>query len=396
MDYSEEYKSLQEEKKRLELELVREKQLAFVTGLFQEDVTIRALLESLVQGVILVDQYRNILFVNKPAEQMFGYPSLEIVGKPHDILIPIRLRKIHEEHMTNYFKSPKIRPMGIGLELSGLRKDGSEFPVEISLSFVNTKNGLLVISMISDITQRKEIERSLQKHSEELASMNEELESFSYSVSHDLKTPVRTLIGFSELLLGDYADKHGEEEVEYLERIRNGAMRMSELIDDMLELSKVSRQEMIRKETNMSEIAENIISDLHSAEPDRKVKVSIQQNLNATVDKKLIKFVLTNLIGNAWKFTSKTENPHIEFGELQINGQPSYYVKDNGVGFEMRFKDRLFVPFQRLHSEKEFPGTGIGLAIVDRVIKRHGGKIWAESEVGKGATFYFTINSSKQ
>lgn len=373
-------------------ELIKQKQIQFASGLFQENITIHTLLESLAQGVLIIDKSLNILLINSRAEQMFGYSSREIIGKPHDTLVPYRFRGNHKNLMLHYFEQPKIRPIGIGMDLFGLRKDGTEFPVEISLSFVNTPNGLLVMSLVSDITIRKQIEQALQERADELARVNKDLESFSYSVSHDLKAPLNTLLGFSRLIQEDYQNKLDNTLNDYLQRIEHSAIQMKNLIDDILNLSRISRIEMTKHDTNLSRLVFSIIEELKTSHPERNVQVIIADDVSAKTDSKLIHIALSNLIGNAWKFTEKTAGARIEFGSINQNGQIIYFIKDNGAGFDMKRSQYLFTPFRRLHTDQEFPGTGIGLAIVERVIERHGGKIWAESEIGNGATFFFTLS----
>lgn len=391
---------LLEEKIRLERELNIQRLIGFVSGLFQEELTVRTLMESLAQGVVVISADRNILLLNERAEQMFGYKNRDIVGKSHDILIPERFFKIHKEHMVHYFEVPKVRPMGIGLDLYGTRSNGNEFPIEISLSFVETKSGILVMALVTDITIRKQIEKALNSRAQELEKLNanlseayQNLESFSYSLSHDLKGPLQTLIGFSNLLLQEYRGKILDDEgIDYLNRIVRNENKMSNLIRDMLALSKITRQESVIQTIDLSEIARIIISDLRKDYPERDVKVLIENDLKTRADPNLVTMALNNLLSNAWKFTSKTVNPCIEFGVCREEGMRVYFVKDNGAGFDMRFSEKLFTPFKRLHSDSEYKGTGVGLAIVERVIKRHGGRIWAKGEIGKGATFFFTLS----
>ncbi|MDG5813705.1 response regulator [Chitinispirillales bacterium ANBcel5] len=242
-----------------------------------------------------------------------------------------------------------------------------------------------------DIRERKKMELKLKKHAKDLAYANEELKSFSYSVSHDLRSPLRAVSGFSELLLEDYADKLDKTAKEYLDHIINGTKKMNSLIDDMLSLSRVSNQEMDSIPLNLSELARSVIEDLKRMEPNRDVSVNIEENLQTTGDPNLIRLALSNLLRNAWKYTAKVEQPLIEFGCICKDRQHIYFVRDNGAGFDMNYAEKLFAPFGRLHSGSEFPGTGIGLAIVKRVINRHNGDVWAQSEENRGATFYFTI-----
>jgi PAS domain S-box-containing protein len=366
-------------------------EMEYAISVFQKEVNIHTLLESLGQGVIVINEERTILFVNKRGAQMYGYDAFEIVGKSHDMLVPPRYFSLHIKNINKYLKDPKIRPMGIGMDLHGIRKDGSEFPVEISLSFVNTQNGLVVVSLMNDISIRKEMEEALRVRAEELAQLNNELEAFSYSVSHDLKAPLRTLIGFSDILLEDYSDVVDKSGREFITRIKINAQKMNDLIDDILKLSRISRQEMITEETDLSELANAIFTDFKRNQPQRNVEVIIQKEMIAKVDKKLINIAFLNLFGNAWKFTMKREHARIEFGYMGDYKHKVYFIKDNGAGFDMKHSGEIFAPFRRLHSESDFPGTGIGLAIVERTITRHGGKVWAESTPGAGATFYFTI-----
>jgi light-regulated signal transduction histidine kinase (bacteriophytochrome) len=239
-------------------------------------------------------------------------------------------------------------------------------------------------------------EMELRHNIEELALTNKELESFSYSISHDLRAPLRAMKGLCSILLEDYAKRLDPELQEYLSRIISSSNKMSELIENMLSLSKVSRQEVILEQVNLSVIANTIVSELRQVEPANNVEVVIAEQLESHCDSRLISMALFNLIGNAWKYSSKTSCARIEFREMEKEGQKIFYVRDNGAGFDMKFSEKLFTPFQRLHTDREFPGTGIGLAIVKRVIEKHRGSIWAQSETGKGATFYFTLSAGKE
>jgi len=254
------------------------------------------------------------------------------------------------------------------------------------------------IGMVHDITERKKVEEEikalnehLKQHEAELAASNKELEAFSYSVSHDLRAPLRNINGFSQALLEDYADKLDQKGKDYLNRVRAATQRMGELIDDLLNLSVMVRKEMCREEVDLSEQALTVIDELRNAEPDRRAEVVIQEKMKVSGDPLLVRQLLDNLLGNAWKFTSKHPYARIEFGSTQKDGKKAFFIKDDGVGFDMRYINKMFIPFQRLHSVEEFSGNGIGLAIVKRIVDRHGGTIWAEGEVGKGATFYFTF-----
>jgi DNA-binding response OmpR family regulator len=225
----------------------------------------------------------------------------------------------------------------------------------------------------------------------ELEKKNRELESFAYSVSHDLRAPLRAIDGFTRAL-GDSVTEHVHDDtVRYLERIHGSVIRMTEMIDDMLELSRVGRAELRRLDVDLAEVAAGILADLAAADPDRRVHVMIGERLRASADPRLIRNVLENLIGNAWKFTARTDAALVEVGSQLSDGDTVYFVRDNGSGFDMARADRLFSPFQRLHSQSDFPGTGIGLATVHRIVDRHGGRVWAAADAGRGATFRFTL-----
>lgn len=226
---------------------------------------------------------------------------------------------------------------------------------------------------------------------EELERKNKELEAFSYSVSHDLRAPLRSIDGFSQALIEDYAQALDDRGRDYLRRVRAAAQRMGDLIDDLLELSKVSRAELQPSSTDLSAVAEFVAAELARRDPDRSMDLDIAPGLRAFADPRLLRIVLENLLGNAWKFTGKTDSPRIEVGVLEPGDSPVFFVRDNGAGFKMDYAHRLFSPFQRLHGASEFPGTGIGLATVARIVDRHGGRVWAEAAEGSGATIFFTF-----
>ncbi len=247
------------------------------------------------------------------------------------------------------------------------------------------------VGMVHDITERKRAEDELRRANAELDASNRELEAFSYSVSHDLRAPLRSMEGFSSALIEDYRDKLDEQGRRYLKHVQDASDLMARLIDDLLKLSRVTRGEMNREVVDLSDLARTTVAALEKAEPDRRVEVSIAPDITANGDRSLLRLALENLLGNAWKFTGKVASPRIEMGVTEHDGRQAYFVRDNGAGFDMAYADKLFQPFQRLHKASEYPGTGIGLATVQRIIRRHGGQVWVESEVGHGATFYFTL-----
>jgi two-component system sensor histidine kinase/response regulator len=230
---------------------------------------------------------------------------------------------------------------------------------------------------------------------EDLEQKNRELETFSYTVSHDLRAPLRRIESFAKALSETQADRLDDEGRRYLSRIRTSSQEMAQLIDDVLYLSRVTRAELRRQEVDLSALARAIIERLREAEPDRKMDVRIRPGLTTVGDGQLLRIALDNLLENAWKFSAREPEARIEFGVTHLPGEPAYFIRDNGAGFDMSYADRLFTPFQRLHLSSEFPGTGVGLATVQRIIYRHGGRIWAEGGVGQGATFHFTLGRAR-
>ena len=290
------------------------------------------------------------------------------------------------------------------LEVGLIRADGRRIWVRaVGEAVIESGRVVRVRGIIADVNDRRlvdeqlrtlnvELEQRVAARTTELERINHELETFAYSVSHDLRAPLRAVDGFSKVLLDDYADKLGEDGRHYLERVRAGAVRMGTLIDEILQLSRLSRRRFERVRVDMSLLASEVVADLNDAEPDRPGAVEIRDGLSAEADRELVRTVLQNLLTNAYKFTSKTQDPDIRFGAVEQEGALVYYVADNGAGFDMAHaKGRLFRPFHRLHRESEFPGDGIGLATVARCVHRHGGEVWAEGAVNQGATFYFSL-----
>jgi signal transduction histidine kinase len=247
----------------------------------------------------------------------------------------------------------------------------------------------VMAGQVQEAQQR--LEARVSERTASLKAANSELEAFSYSVSHDLRAPLRGIDGFSLALLEDASDKLNPKEKDYLHRVRAAAQRMAALIDDLIELARVGRAELTFTRTDLSALGAAIANDLRSHAPDRQIEISVQDQMVADADRRLVMILLENLLNNAWKFTAKVAQPRIEFGRQPPEAGSAYYVRDNGAGFDMTYAQKLFQPFQRLHTDAEFSGTGIGLATVRRIVERHGGRVWAEGAVGQGATVYFTL-----
>jgi len=474
----------------------------------------RALLEAVPDGVVITGLEGKIVYVNGQTEQLFGYGRAELIGQPVEILVPERLRAGHPAHRRAYGQEPRVRAMGAKQELYGRRRDGSELPIEVSLSPLQAEEQLVISSIrditerrqsdelrfrmaaivessgdaiigmtlegvitswneaatrifgyardeilgkpvttlippdrqheepqilaglargerveqfdtvrlrkdgkrmdvsltsspvrdaggrligaskiVRDITERRRAEIALAQARDLAEAASRELEAFSYSVAHDLRAPLRAMNGFAHLLLQSYPDKLDADGQDWLQEIVLNAKKMAELIDALLSLARVTRTEVKTEAVDLSALARDAVAQLQKGEPDRHVDSHLEDGLVADADARLIRALLDNLLGNAWKFTSRVADARIEFRAAPGPGQPTFLVRDNGAGFDMNYVGKLFAPFQRLHSGDEFAGTGIGLATAQRIVHRHGGRIWAEGSVGRGATFYFTLPS---
>ncbi len=345
----------------------------------------RGLLEAAPDAIVVVDGRGRIVLVNTHTEELFGYPRGELVGASVELLVPEARRPEHGGHRTRYQEEPRRRPMGSGLELSGRRKDGSEFPVQISLSPVETDEGVLVTAAVRDDTLRTRTAR-------ELKAVNDELEAFTYSVSHDLRAPIRQIDGFARLLDEECGEGLDAKARHYLDRIQEGARNMGQLVDDLLSLSRIGQQALRPVRASLDALVADVVEELAADTADRRITWGVGPLPEVICDPGLVTIALRNLISNAVKYTRPRE-----VAEIDVQHDPerrAIVVRDNGVGFDMRYADKLFGVFQRLHRAEEFEGQGVGLATVQRIVHKHGGDIWAEARPDEGAAFYFTLPTS--
>ena len=359
-----------------------------------------AIVESSDDAIIGKDLRGIVTSWNAGAEKEFGYSASEMIGHSISRLIPGERQEEERKILGKIECGEKVRQF----ETVRLRKDGSTFDVSVTVSAIKDAAGRIVgaSKVVRDITERKRAEEEIHKlntdleqrvieRTAELETANKELEAFSYSVSHDLRAPLRAVDGFSQALLEDYGPQLPEEGRRDLETIREGAQQMGLLIDDLLTFSRLSRAPLNKREVNNVKLVRSVINDLGSQQDGRQIDLAIGELPASAGDPALLKQVWTNLLSNALKYTRLRETAVIEVGCSLEQGENVYFVRDNGTGFDMRYADKLFGVFQRLHRAEEFEGTGVGLAIVQRIIHRHGGRVWAEAAVDRGATFYFTL-----
>jgi len=342
--------------------------------------------------IISINDEGLIQTINPAGEKLFGYSEFELTGKNVTRIMPSPDKENHDSYIKNYKISGKPKIIGVGRTLEGLRKDGTLIPIALTVSKITIDGQVFFNGVIRDITEELAAKESLIEFNRQLMSTNKELESYAYSISHNLRSPLRAIDGYSMILLKDFAKSLDDEAQDYLSRIRSSTRKMGELFTDLLKMSRITQETLDVKPLNLSELANEEMGHLQSAHPDRVIEFLCAPDIDATGDQILIQAVLENLLNNAVKYTEKESTAIIQFDAYQNeNKDKIYFIKDNGVGFNMAHKDKLFKAFQRLHKDKDFEGSGIGLATVQRIIERHNGKIWAESEPDKGATFYFTL-----
>lgn len=353
-----------------------------------------SIVDSSIDAIISKNLDGTIRSWNKGAERLFGYIAEEMVGQKIFVLVPPSLYEEELRMLDSLRKGESIS----NYETVRRCKNGQDIHVAVSISPIRDRTGNVVgaSNVARDISIRKRTELALALAREEAEIANRELEAFSYSVAHDLRAPLRGIIGFSQSLLERFSNHIDIEGQRYLQRICTSANYMARLIEDLLKLVSVSQIEIRSVEVDLSDLARKSAERLRELHPDRKVEFVCEEGLLVSGDDYLLGIIFDNLLGNAWKFTHDKEVGRVEFGQELQAGDSVYFIRDNGAGFDMAFSKKLFEVFQRLHKPSEFQGTGIGLATVQRVIRRHGGRIWAESSLGKGATFFFTLNKERQ
>ena len=356
------------------------------------------LFETAPDAVVVIDGNGTIRKVNQQTEVLFGYMREEMIGQRVEYLMPERYHKRHRQHRRNYFADPRARKMGIGLELYGRNQDGREIPVDIMLNPIETNEGTWAFAVIRDITQQKqsdakitELNLALKNQVAQLAASNSELEAFSYSVSHDLRAPLRHIIGFVDLLNSRGAEALDEKSRHYLRVITDAAQKMGSLIDDLLAFSRMGRAEMMKIQVDFDLLVKQIANELSEEAKGREIIWEIAPLPAVIGDSAMLRQVVYNLMSNAVKFTRLSSRTKIEIGAVERENEMDFFVRDNGVGFDTAYLNKLFGLFQRLHRSEEFEGTGVGLAIVQRIVMRHGGRVWAEGAVDGGATFWFSL-----
>jgi two-component system, LuxR family, sensor kinase FixL len=375
-----------------------------LTGRRRDEEKFRGLLESAPDAMVIVDAEGKIVLVNTQTEKLFGYGREELLGQPVEVFVPEPMRAKHVQQRNGYLANPVVRPMGLELNLYGVRKDGSQFPVEISLGPLETEEGLLVSAAIRDVSERKQAQERLETFAKQLQRSNRELEQFASVAAHDLQEPLRKIQAFGDRLQSKYEEALGDQGREYLERMRGSAARMQNLINDLLTFSRVTTKPRAFQPVDLTQVAQEVVSDLESRIQQTGGRVEAADLPTVDADPLQMRQLLQNLIGNGLKFHRAEEPPVVKIegkvlaemdrpfnGSGQDRPLCQITVQDNGIGFEEQYLDRIFEVFQRLHGRQEYEGTGMGLAICRKIAERHGGMITARSQLGLGATFIVTL-----
>ena len=352
----------------------------------------RAILNTAIDGIVSMDERGIVQTFNPACERLFGYAAGEVIGNNVNMLMPAPYREEHDGYVRRYLETGERRIIGIGREVVGRRKDGSGFPLYLSVGeWADDDGSRWFVGVLRDITDLKKAEQRILQRQRELEAANGELDGFTYSVSHDLRAPLRAIDGFGRILIEDHAERLDAEGRRVVDVIRNNVAKMGRLIDDLLAFSRLGRDAMKPRHVDMTTLARTVLEDITAAEPDRTIDARVADLPDAHGDVTLLRQVWANLLGNAVKYT-RPRSPAV----IQVNGRTQdeevvYSVRDNGVGFDMAYVGKLFMVFQRLHKASEFEGTGVGLALVQRIVLRHNGRVWAEARHGEGATFYFAL-----
>src|SRR5947209_5476875 len=372
-------------------------------GLRESEARKAAILESALDCIISINHLGEIIEFNAAAEKTFGYPRAKVLGRElSETIIPPSLRDQHRRGLEHYLATGEGPVLGKRIEMPAMRADGTEFPVELAITRIGLEGPTMFTACLRDITDRKRAEGEIRKLNEdlerrvtertvELEAANKELEAFTYSVAHDLRAPMRHIDGFSKILLQEFGAQLDSDAQRYMQRIQEGVRNMGRLVDDLLNLARTGRKELAVELTGLKSLVEEVLKDLKAEVEGRQIEWQIDPLPFVECDPGLMRQVFSNLLLNAIKFTRPRERAFIQVWQRAMNGQTVIFVRDNGVGFSMKYADKLFGIFQRLHRLEDFEGTGVGLATVQRILRKHGGHIWAEAEIDKGATFYFTV-----
>lgn len=352
------------------------------------------IVESSPTALVLVDKEGKMILVNSQTEKLFGYNRKELIGQKVEMLIPKRFGEKHVEYRDEYFNNPKPRLMGTGRYLTGLRKNGTEISLEIGISPISTNQGIHVLATIIDISNLKKAEEEIKRKSEELARSNVELEQFAYVASHDLQEPLRMVTSYLQLLEKRYKDKLDKDATEFINYAVDGSSRMRTLILSLLDYSRINRVKSF-EDIDVKELLKEVLNDLANQIKENNVTIKLEALPSIFGDRVLISQLFQNLISNAIKFKGE-KNPEIVISGKKEGNEFLFSVKDNGIGIQKEYASKLFTIFQRLNTKENYPGTGIGLAICKKIVEKHSGKIWFESEFGKGSTFYFTLKEKEE